>query len=67
MDRRRLELQIDAILIPFRIERTRRDPVTMDLFRARALSILDGIESDARQHPDVKARLAAARRELDSR
>ena len=66
MDRRRIELQIDAILVPFRIERTRRSHSTMDEFRARAHSILGGLEADARPYPDIEARLVEVRRELDS-
>ena len=65
MDRRRIDLQIDAILIPFRIERNRRDSVTMDEFRAHARSILDGLEEEAREYPDLEARLIDVRRELD--
>jgi hypothetical protein len=38
----------------------------MDEFRARARSILDGLEEEARHYPDLEARLAAVRRELDS-
>ena len=65
MDRRRIELQIDAVLIPFRIERTRRDTSTLEEFRAHARSILDGLEEDARAYPELHARLLAVRRELD--
>ena len=67
MDRRRIELQIDAILVPFRIERTRRGDSALDEFRARARSILDGLELDARHYPDLEARIVEVRRELDSR
>ena len=66
MDRRRIELQIDAILVPFRIERPRRGQSTMDDFRARARAILDGLAEEARHHPDLEARLAEVRRELDN-
>lgn len=66
MDRRRIELQIDAVLVPFRIERVRRGTPTMNEFRARAHSILDGLEGDARRYPDLEARLVEVRRELDS-
>jgi hypothetical protein len=66
VDRRRIELQIDAVLVPFRIERTRQGQSTMDEFRARARSILDGLEEDARRYPDLEARLVEVRRELDS-
>ena len=38
----------------------------MDEFRARARSILDGLEEDARRYPDLEARLVEVRRELDS-
>lgn len=65
VDRRRIELQIDAILIPYRIERTRRDDETMDEFRDHARSILDGLEKAAREYPDLHARLLAVRGELD--
>lgn len=67
MDRRRIELQIEAVLVPFRIERMRRDRSTMDVFRARARSILDGLEEDARHYPDLQRRLMDALAELDSR
>ena len=66
MDRRRIELQIDAILVPFRIERTRRGNSTLDEFRARARSILDGLAEDARNDPELAARLVEVRREIDS-
>jgi hypothetical protein len=64
VDRRRIELQIDAVLVPFRIERVRRDRSTMDDFRARARDILDGLDAEARQYPDLEVRLNDARREL---
>jgi hypothetical protein len=66
MDRRRIELQIRAIVVSYRIERRRRDSPTMEEFRARARSILDGLEEDVRDHPDLEARLAETRHELDS-
>ena len=67
MDRRRIELQIRAIVVSYRIEERRRDDPTMGKFRARARSILDGLEDDARHYPDLEARLVEVRRELDSR
>ena len=66
MDRRRIELQIRAIVVSYRIEHRRRDGPTMDEFRARGRSILDGLEEHARHYPDLEARLAEVRRELDS-
>jgi hypothetical protein len=65
MDRRRIELQIRAIVVPFRIERRRRDSPTMEEFRARA-PILDGIEDEAGRYPELEALLIGARRELES-
>ena len=66
MDRRRIELQIRAIVVSYRIEERRRDGPTMDEFRARARPILDGLQEDARHHPDLEAWLVEVRRELDS-
>ena len=66
MDRRRIELQIRTIVVTYRIEERRRDGPTMEEFRARARSILDGLAEDARHYPDLDARLAEMRRELDS-
>ena len=62
--RRRIELQIRAIIVSYRIERRRRDTATMQGFRDRARTILDGIEEDARRYPDLEARLIETRNEL---
>jgi hypothetical protein len=66
MDRRRIELQIRAIVVSYRIERRRRDTRTMEEFRARAQSILDGLEEATRSYPDLEARLVETRHELDA-
>jgi hypothetical protein len=66
VDRRRVELQIRAIVVTYRIEERRRDGPTMQEFRARARSILDGLAKDAREYPDLEARLVEVRRDLDS-
>jgi hypothetical protein len=66
VDRRRIELQIRAIVVSYRIEERRRDGPTMKEFRDRARSILDELEEDARHYPDLEARLVEVRRELDS-
>jgi hypothetical protein len=44
VDRRRIDLQIRAIVVTYRIERRRRDSHVMEEFRARARSILGGLE-----------------------
>lgn len=66
MDRRQIELQIRAIVVSYRIERRRQDGSTMDGFRARARTILDAIEADARRYPDLEARMVETRDELDA-
>jgi hypothetical protein len=66
MDRRRIELQIRAIVVSYRIERRRRDTRTIEEFRARAHSILDGLEEETRPYPDLEARLVETRHELDA-
>jgi hypothetical protein len=66
VDRRRIDLQIRAIVVTYRIERRRRDSQVMEEFCARARSILDGLEEEARRYPDLEARLVEARREVDA-
>jgi hypothetical protein len=66
MDRRRIELQIRAIVVSYRVEERRRDGPTMEEFRARARSILDGLEEEARRLPELEARLVEVRGELDA-
>lgn len=66
VDRRRIEMQIRAVVVPYRIEARRRDSLTMLEFRKRAISILATLEEAASSHPDLAARLSAARQELDS-
>ena len=65
MDRRRIELQIRAILVTYRIEHGRRDAPTMDLFRERARLLFDELDEAVRSDPDLRRALADARRELD--
>ena len=64
MDRRRIELQIRAVLVTYRIERGRRDAPTMQLFLGRATALLDGIGAEVQAYPDLAARLLDARQEL---
>ena len=65
LDSRRIDLQIRAIVVTYRIERRRRDSPVMDEFRVRARSLLDGLEDEARGHPELEARVLEARHELD--
>ena len=64
MDRRRIELQLRAILLTYRVEFRRRDSATMREFRERAHSLLDGLEVPVGRYPDLKAALDSAREEL---
>ncbi len=64
MDRRRIELQLRAILLTYRVEYRRRDSSTMREFRERAYSLLDGLEVPVGRYPDLKAALDSAREEL---
>ena len=66
MDRRRVALQIRAILIPYRVERQRRDAATMKQFRLRARQMLDALEESVEGDPTLGAELADARREIDA-
>ena len=65
MDDRRVQLQIEVIRVTYRIERRRRDSLTMEAFRERARSILSEIEPETRAKPALEASLARARGELD--
>ncbi len=65
MERRHIELQLRAVLVTYRIELKRRDSATMAIFRARALSLLEGLGDEMAPHPDLQDALRDARRELD--
>lgn len=65
MDRRRIELQIRAVMVTYRVEQRRRDSPTMTAFRIHARLLLDGLDEAVRPYPDLQARLDEARRELD--
>jgi hypothetical protein len=66
LDRRRIALQIRAILIPFRVERQRRDTATMEQFRMRARRLMDALEERVEADPELRKVLADARREIDA-
>jgi hypothetical protein len=66
VDRRRIELQIRAVVVTLRIERERRDASTMEEFRARARSILDALSGEVRAHPELEPLLQAAFKELEA-
>ena len=58
-------MQIRAVMVPFRIERRRRDSRTMLEFRERARSILAPLDDEVGRYPDLEALLLEARQELD--
>lgn len=66
MDRRRVALQIRAILIPYRVERLRLGTATMEEFRLRARRMLDALEESVEADASLREELADARREIDA-
>jgi hypothetical protein len=66
VDRRRVALQIRAILVPYRVERRRRDSATMEQFRLRARFMIDGLEESVGADPELQKALADARQEIDA-
>ncbi len=66
LDRRRVALQIRAILVPYRVERERRDGPTMAEFRLRARRMMDALDERVEGDPELQRALADARREIDA-
>ena len=66
MDKRRIELQIRAVLVTFRIESLRRETPVMEAFHDRARSILDALWDEVRPYPELEARLQEALEELEA-
>ena len=66
MDRRRVALQIRAILVPYRVERRRRDGVVMQEFRLRARRLIDSLEPTVQADPELQQALSDARAEIDA-
>jgi hypothetical protein len=66
LDRRRVGLQIRAILVPYRVERRRRDGATMQEFRLRARQMIDALEPRVKADPELQQALSDARAEIES-
>jgi hypothetical protein len=66
VDRHRIELQIRAVTVTFRIEQRRRDASEMHAFRARARSILDSLADEVRPYPELETRLQNALEEVEA-
>lgn len=64
-ERRRIEMQIMAVVLTYRSERLRLEEGQMERFRHRAREILARLVNTVRRHPELEERLAAAMRELD--
>lgn len=64
-ERRRIEMQILAVVLTYRSERRRLDDGQMVRFRHQAQQILAKLVDPVRAHPDLEAQLAAAIREVD--
>jgi len=65
VDSRRIELQLRAIIVTYRIEHRRRDSVTMEGFRERARMLLDSLEDEMTAHPHMRTALNDTRREIE--
>jgi hypothetical protein len=59
-------MQIRAVVVTYRAERRRRDAPTMEAFRDRARSILDGLTEEVPLYPDLETLLLEARQELET-
>ncbi len=66
MDRRRITLQIRAILVPFVAEQRRLDSDAMKPVRSRARELLDALEEAVQPYPDLQDELAQARRQVEA-
>ena len=63
-ERRRIALQIRAVVVPYRDPFVTDDPAVCDGYRSRARSLLDGLDTAVVPFPDLLASLSAARAEL---
>lgn len=59
-------LQIRAILIPYRVERRRRDGAIMQEFRLRARRMIDSLEPTVQADPELRRALSDARAEIEA-
>lgn len=65
LERARIALQIQAVVVPYRDDLDRNDPAVCAGYRLRASSLLDGLDTAVRPFLDLQDRLAAARLELE--
>jgi hypothetical protein len=66
LDRRRISLQIRAILVPFVAEQRRLESDAMEPVRSRARELLEGLEEAVQPYPDLQDELAEARRQVEA-
>ncbi len=66
MDRRRFELQVEAVLVVYRAHRRTGRPESMGPLRQRSHEILDGLASETDGDPKRAHLLVDARQELDA-
>ena len=65
LERARIALQIQAVVVPYRDPLVTDDPAVCDGYRFRARSLLDGLDTAVVPFPDLLASLSAARTELE--
>lgn len=66
LDKRRVALQIRAILVMFRAEERRPDSETMRDVRSRTRQLLDELEEAVQPYPDLQDELSEARRQVEA-
>ena len=64
LERERIALQIEAVVVPYRIEQERSDPEVCESYRGRARDLLDYLDGAVGPYPDLQEALGAARAEL---
>lgn len=64
LERERIALLIQAVVVPYRIELERNDPEVCAMYRGRAHALLDYLNEAVVPYPDLQDSLAAARAEL---
>ena len=65
MDRRRIALQIRAILLTYRVERRRRDSRIMERFRGRARLLLNDLDESVGTDAELRKALSDAQNEIE--
>ena len=63
--RRKVELQIRAVVVVYRRELRRLEPQNLAILRDHGRALLDSVEPEASRYPELMAALANVREEMD--